>query len=1263
MTEPAAKPLAVRHGRRARWLGWSLVGLTLCVVLVLTSARGLRLVLHAWLPQLEFDALHGSMFDTVELTAPRVAAGGVTVRATRLVLRWYPSLSGVLVLSELHAQDVEMTLADAGAQPTPSWPQLPLSVRIDHARIDGLGVTRGATRYEVTRVEAAVELTRRAVRVPHFVVHTGTHSLTGHVSYDQVLAAALSWQGRVDGRTARASLALHGPLAALAVDFKIQQPWSASLRGQLDARARPVRFKGALAAALPAVGPVQGQLQGGLAGFQLSMHMPLARAPPGARDLDVQFDLKQVAARLDGGLQWRLGGAAGVRGTGTLTLDAQALSVALDAASPHSASLRGRLLFDRSGPSVGATVRWQDMPLAQAGPRTHTRGWLRLRGRLSKLWVTTAVAAAETAIGKVAAYGHGNWSPARFELSQLQARVLNGQLRTRGSFEWQDAFCAGLTFDFAALDFAALDRSLASRLDGRGHARGCRHDSGLRGTIALDHLAGQWRGQILRGRGEFERSAARSALRAAHLEVGANVLDAELTLAPALAGRFTLAAPDLAAVLPAWRGRLDAHGELGGTLAHPALRGVLAGTQLAIGHWQASALSARVDLDAARTTASRIDLTLRDLGHGDTRYGELTLHGEGTASDHRLAAQLAGASLQGTIEAQGAWTASRWAATLTALTLTTASAGRWQLQHAAALVIERANLVLGPACLGKERARLCASVPRWSAQDGAAQLRLSGLPLALMKPWLPTTLTPRGTLAGTAALTYQGGVWAGRGEAGITRGSVRYRAPGHRVRDVPLRDARASFEIDGEQLRSQAAASLGEWMQLRGELALGLAPDGPLAGELRVSLPDIAWLEEFLPELAGSAGSARLRATLRGARDAPLLDSEFELLSGNVQLPRFGTQLQALVWHARGVPDGKLALDGQTRVGAGTLTMDGEFAPRAANGPQARLHLRGEQLALVRLPDIEADAAPDMMVVLAPGRVDLHGQVTWSRVQTHLPSLPERAISTSPDEVLIDDALPLAASTARPRWFVDTLAADLDFTLGDEVTLSAAGLDAKISGTLHWHKPRHDDRGRGSGRLTIKEGHYKAYGQDLQIQRGELIFAGAIDNPALEVRAVRPELDVRAGVRVSGSLREPKFALFAEPSLPDAEVLSYLVTGHALANASSGEAGVIARAALSLGVDRAALVSSQLSNLFSLDEFGINPGKTARTSAIVAGKRLTPKLTVRSEFNPFERVWSFFLNYKLSPRWSVEAQTGAGQGADLIYSVERDRLRGAEPLK
>jgi len=37
---------------------------------------------------------------------------------------------------------------------------------------------------------------------------------------------------------------------------------------------------------------------------------------------------------------------------------------------------------------------------------------------------------------------------------------------------------------------------------------------------------------------------------------------------------------------------------------------------------------------------------------------------------------------------------------------------------------------------------------------------------------------------------------------------------------------------------------------------------------------------------------------------------------------------------------------------------------------------------------------------------------------------------------------------------------------------------------------------------------YAAYGQKLEITRGEFTFTGPIDNPRLDVLAVRPNLDV-----------------------------------------------------------------------------------------------------------------------------------------------------------
>ena len=41
---------------------------------------------------------------------------------------------------------------------------------------------------------------------------------------------------------------------------------------------------------------------------------------------------------------------------------------------------------------------------------------------------------------------------------------------------------------------------------------------------------------------------------------------------------------------------------------------------------------------------------------------------------------------------------------------------------------------------------------------------------------------------------------------------------------------------------------------------------------------------------------------------------------------------------------------------------------------------------------------------------------------------------------------------------------------------------------------------------------------NLDIQRGELRFTGALDNPTLDVRAVRPNLDVLVGVALTGRL-------------------------------------------------------------------------------------------------------------------------------------------------
>ena len=91
----------------------------------------------------------------------------------------------------------------------------------------------------------------------------------------------------------------------------------------------------------------------------------------------------------------------------------------------------------------------------------------------------------------------------------------------------------------------------------------------------------------------------------------------------------------------------------------------------------------------------------------------------------------------------------------------------------------------------------------------------------------------------------------------------------------------------------------------------------------------------------------------------------------------------------------------------------------------------------------------------------------------------------------------------------------------------------------------------GNGRLYISNGKYKAYGQNLEVDNGYVIFTNQrIDNPTLDIKAIRRifgDEPVRvAGVESGGTLKVPKLSLFSDPPVEEKKILSYLTLGTAL---------------------------------------------------------------------------------------------------------------------
>ncbi|MCO6414531.1 MAG: translocation/assembly module TamB domain-containing protein, partial [Thiogranum sp.] len=174
---------------------------------------------------------------------------------------------------------------------------------------------------------------------------------------------------------------------------------------------------------------------------------------------------------------------------------------------------------------------------------------------------------------------------------------------------------------------------------------------------------------------------------------------------------------------------------------------------------------------------------------------------------------------------------------------------------------------------------------------------------------------------------------------------------------------------------------------------------------------------------------------------------------------------------------------------------------------------------------------------------------------------------------------------------------------------------------------------------------------ELDIVKGQLLFGGGpVDNPGLDFAAERVVGDVHAGVRVRGTLKEPEVALYSDPSMSDADILSYITIGRPAAEA--GDSGGSTADALALA--SGSYLAGGIGESLGLDELKFESGGTLEEASLVLGTYLSPELYVRYSAGLGEGASRFEALYELSDHWSIRAQTSQVESAaDVIFSFER----------
>ncbi|WP_459615741.1 translocation/assembly module TamB domain-containing protein [Bordetella sp. 2513F-2] len=181
------------------------------------------------------------------------------------------------------------------------------------------------------------------------------------------------------------------------------------------------------------------------------------------------------------------------------------------------------------------------------------------------------------------------------------------------------------------------------------------------------------------------------------------------------------------------------------------------------------------------------------------------------------------------------------------------------------------------------------------------------------------------------------------------------------------------------------------------------------------------------------------------------------------------------------------------------------------------------------------------------------------------------------------------------------LAMNLNFDMGPRFYITGMGLDAGVVGSIRVMMA--EGRLTGMGALRTRGGGIEAYGQKLRLRRGTITFQGRIDNPLLDIEALRTGDQVEAGVRVSGTAQRPRIDLVSYPDVSDVEKLSWLVLGR-----GPDEGG--GDTALLLSVGTALLGGGQpFYRQFGLDDVSV------RSGAIGSSGSLLPDRTVAGDVN------------------------------------------------
>lgn len=824
----------------------------------------------------------------------------------------------------------------------------------------------------------------------------------------------------------------------------------------------------------------------------------------------------------------------------------------------------------------------------------------------------------------------GDFEKAR--INQLRGELLKGVFETSGKVSWKP----NITWELAlkgeklqpSVQFPELDGEIGFKIQTDGKLL---ENHQPQANVNIEEITGKLRNYPINLKSQLFINKTQYFLESLTARSGTAILQAKADFhAPDVNAEFQLQANDLKEILPQAQGKIHAKGQINGTLPMPKIALEMHVDKAGFEDFILEKLKLVLNADPLKNQLFNLALDAQNLEKaGKQQLKTAKLRSDGTLPKHRLHLTVDSPIAQFNTQLKGGffYDQQTWTGQLEKLLFEMPDLFKISLLQATNLNISAKTANLEKSCFNlqfkQQKAGKNCLTADWNMQKGASiENQLSEVSLTLLKPYLPSNISIDNVLNGTLqAKIFPNNTILAKLDWELKAGQLKIEDEINGLQTFEVLGGTLNLNLDQQGLQTKLNFQPLDFVKLDADIKLpnfGKLPINiqkqTIQGKIYTKVDNFDRLPQLVSALEKAEGFLQLSADLSGKLTSPQIQGVLDLNAPLLQLPDLGLKFKDLQLRARNQSLEKLDIQGTVNSGNGYLGIGGTLVMK--DKMSLALNIEGKNFEVLNNPNAWVIISPHLSVQFQPNLLNLNGEIVIpdANLTPALRGGTGGGVGMSPDAKVKSQQ-----KTEETKKTTLQILGEIKIKLDEKIRLKVADFQSRLGGEFMMNFKPNELIPLANGSINVFDGFYRAYGQDLQIKKGQIIFTGDyVNNPTLDIETIRkihgdPAVEM-AGVSIKGPAKRPEIKLFSKPQLPESKALSYVMFGN------------------------------------SMLEQGGN-----RTMHM--GIYLTPKLYVGYGLNILQskndNSQNFNIRYELTPRWGIEAQCGQNEsGVDISYTIE-----------